>query len=213
MTRPSSSPNRAGRFAVAALIFVAAAVAATRFAVRRPALPVISSLPEFHLVDQTGAPLSNADLRGRVWIASFIYTRCTGPCPVIVERLHQVARRLADVPNLAIVSFTVDPQYDTPEVLAAYGRKHRIDPSRWKLVTGPIRAVIGLIREGFYLPVERNAGGDPQRAAVVTHSVRLVLVDQAGRIRAYYDSGSQDDLDRLVNDVRWLAKRKKVEPA
>jgi len=169
-------------------------------------LPVIGQVPAFALVDQHGSPFGNTALDGRVWIASFIYTRCEGPCPIIVERLGRLARDFDTEPDLQIVSFSVDPQYDTPTVLADYARRHHIDGLRWKLLTGDPDRLFDLIRHGFFLPVESAAGGDAQAAERVTHSVRLVLVDRRGRMRGYYDSGDADELARLEADTRRLLR-------
>ena len=143
-----------------------------------------------------------------MWVASFIYTRCEGPCPIIVERLGRLAGDFDDEPDLRIVSFSVDPQYDTPAVLAEYARRHRIDGRRWRLLTGDPDRLFDLIRRGFFLPVEIAAGGDTRAAERVTHSVRLVLVDRRDRMRGYYDSTDPTQLRRLAADVRRLLRER-----
>ncbi|RMF20217.1 MAG: SCO family protein [Deltaproteobacteria bacterium] len=198
---------RAGRaaalWAAVGLLAAVAAVAVSLRLMRRP-LPVIAEVPAFELVDQSGGAFGSEDLAGHVWVASFIYTRCEGPCPIIVDRLGRLARALRDEDDLRIVSFSVDPQYDTPPVLAAYARSHGIDGRRWKLLTGQPQVVLDLIRRGFFLPVEIAAGGDAKAAERVTHSVRLVLVDRRQRIRGYYDSQDAKDLRRLEDQARDL---------
>jgi len=164
-------------------------------------LPVMGAVPEFTLVDQTASAFGTADLRGRPWIASFVYSTCPGPCPLTVKRLGELKRRLSDDPRIMIVSITVDPQGDTPDVLSVYGRTHAIDPQRWRLLTGEYEQVVALIRNGFFLPIAPSDEVDPELVATqgrVTHSTKLVLVDADLRIRGYYDSDDADDLKLLA---------------
>jgi len=175
----------------------------------RPALPVVSRVPGFSLVDQTGGTFGSEQLAGSVWVASFIYTTCEGPCPVIVSRLATLARTFADEPDFRLVSFTVDPQIDTPQVLARYGAGHSIDPQRWKLLTGKSATIFGLIRHGFFLPVAQASGGNRRDAERVTHSVRAVLVDRNMQIRTTYNATDADQIEHLAEDVRRLLRQKK----
>jgi protein SCO1/2 len=169
--------------------------------------PVLAVLPAFALVDQTGAPFRSEQLVGRVWIASFIYTTCPGPCPRVVERMADVQRRLEGEPDLRIVSFSVDPEADTPEVLAAYGQSRAIDPQRWKLLTGNADDVLKLVRGGFMLALaraEEAEGVDLTSSGPVVHSVHLVLVDRSLQVRGYYESTDPEAMTRLVADARLL---------
>jgi len=177
----------------------------------RIAPPVIAAVPSFHLVDQTGNAYGSDDLRGKVWIASFIYSTCPGPCPRVVERMGHVRDQIGDEIDLRLVSFSVDPQTDTPEVLAEYGKQHDIDPQRWHLLTGPVDDVVTLIRKGFMLALQRSDAPEAAKLATdgpVIHSTRLVLVDRSGRIRGYYETNDPDDMTRLVADARTLLRNK-----
>jgi len=169
-------------------------------------LPIQGEVPSFELIDQTGATFASTQLEGRVWIASFIYTTCPGPCPRVVERVGALAREFAGDPRVHIVSFSVDPQADTPAVLAGYGRAHGIDPKRWSLLTGPPEVQLGIVRKGFLLSVEptdtENGAASPDGAVI--HSTRLVLVDTVSRIRGYYDSDDPLAMERLASDMRRL---------
>ncbi|HYB97585.1 MAG TPA: SCO family protein [Candidatus Limnocylindrales bacterium] len=213
--RPSSL--HIARITRGAMIGAGAALAALGlFVLVRPApsLPIIAHVPDFRLVDQSGGPISRSDLVGRPWVASFVYTTCPGPCPVVVEKLKAIRR---DVPpqELALVSFSVDPQNDTPEALAAYAARHGIDRSEgWHLVTGPTDEVLGLIRKGFLSSVGTasellgpDAGKDEleavlEREGAVVHSIRLILVDGRGDIRGVYASDDPEQLARLRSDLR-----------
>jgi protein SCO1/2 len=173
-------------------------------------LPIISTVPTFELTDQNAAPYGTKELRGKPWIASFVYSTCPGPCPLVVQRLGDIKRRLSDDPRMMIVSITVDPEGDTPEVLKIYGKTHAIDPSRWRLLTGPYNQVLNLVQKGFYLPIAENEGADPKLIAEqgpITHSTKLVLIDAELQIRGYYDSDDANDLKQLTADTKRLLSR------
>lgn len=175
-------------------------------AVRQPAgvsaavsLPDAGPLPAFALTDQAGAPLTLERLRGSVWIASFVFTRCAGQCPLITSRMAGLQRVLAGEPELHLVSFSVDPAHDTPEILAAYARRLGAW-DRWHWATGEPGAVASLARAGFRLGVSEDGTAEEP----ITHSVRLVLVDRAGHVRGSYDSTEDDAMQRLESDARRL---------
>lgn len=173
-------------------------------------LPIISTVPAFELTDQTAEPYGTRQLRGKPWIASFVYSTCPGPCPLVVQRLGDIKQRLSNDPRMMIVSITVDPEGDTPEVLKVYGKTHAIDPSRWRLLTGPYNQVLSLVQEGFYLPIAENEGADPkliEEMGPITHSTKLVLIDAELQIRGYYDSDDANDLKRLTADTKRLMAR------
>jgi protein SCO1/2 len=177
----------------------------------RPTLPVIANVPAFDLVDQTGHPYGSEDLANKVWLASFIYTTCPGPCPRVMERMAHVQAQLGNEADLMLVSFSVDPQADTPDVLDAYARLRTIDPQRWRLLTGPVDDVVSLIRKGFMLALQRSDVPNAGRLATegpVIHSTRLVLVDRDGRIRGYYETNDAGDMERLIGDTRYLLRNK-----
>ncbi len=214
MTTVGRHPGRAIRFLrwswlVVGALFIVALLLRTTVIRHRPDLPVIATVPEFRLVDQDGESFGSDDLRGRVWIASFIYTTCPGPCPRIVARTAEVARRMGPREDLLFVSFSVDPQADTPQVLAAYARTRAIDTRRWKFVTGKPEAVFTLVRTGFMLALASADKLDEElllSEGPIVHSTRLVLVDRELRIRAYYDSTDPQALDRLVEDAEDLLR-------
>jgi protein SCO1 len=166
-----------------------------------PPPPVLGTVPDFRLVDQTGAPFGPERLAGRVWIADFVFTRCPDVCPRMTERLAAVHRALGERADL--VSVSVDPTYDTPERLAAFARAHGAESPRWHFLTGDSRYVQEAVLRGFKIAFSRESDD----IATLTHGVHVVLVDGRGRIRGYYDSNDADALERLVGDARRLADR------
>jgi protein SCO1 len=163
----------------------------------REAPPVLSALPDFSLLDAGGAPLTKASLAGRPFIADFIFTRCPAACPRLTARMKELALELPERSRARLVSFSVDPAHDRPEVLAAYAAKWEIRNERWLLVTGDREALWTLIRTGFLLPVEEQ--GDP--ANPFLHSNRFALVDSAGRLRGTYEAFENEAIERLLADL------------
>lgn len=164
--------------------------------------PVIGQVPPFQLVSDTGAPFDSASLAGRNWLASFLFTSCPGPCPRLVERLKAVRVRIPAA-SMAMVSFSVDPSTDTPEVLTDYKKARAIhDADAWTFVTGPPDKVLDIVQRGFLTGVE--ASTRPEDEGAVTHGVRVALMDGQQRIRGFYSTEDDEDLRRLERDVAAL---------
>jgi protein SCO1 len=161
-------------------------------------LPELGSLPEFALTAHDGRPLVRAELLGRPFVADFIFTRCGGICPAMTARMAQLQTRLPA--RLRLVSFSVDPEHDTPEVLSRYARDFKAGPG-WLFVTGPRSALHSLATDGFHLAAMELPPGDEGSDGPFLHSGKFVLVDGRGRIRGYYDSEDGAEIERLVGDA------------
>ncbi len=180
-------------------------------------LELFGAAPSFAgLVDQDGRPTSVGELRGKVVVANFIYTSCTDICPLLTARMRQIQERLRQEnlldSQVQLLSFSVDPSRDTPEVLRAYAERNGADPTAWRFLTGSEKQLIPLIVDGFHLGVDvlpppeathdDEAGHDSYE---VMHSGRFVLIDRDWRIRAYYD-GREIEPERVQRDVRQLLR-------
>ncbi len=163
-------------------------------------LGVFGTVPGFDLIERSGSKVSLADLKGKVWVADFVFTHCAGPCPLISSKMAKLQKAVSDLDGVRLVSFTVDPDRDTPEVLREYAQHYLADPERWVFLTGPKQPLYHLIGDGFHLAVEEE-GSD---TGAVTHSTRLVLVDRQGRIRGYYDGSDPGTIEALLPDIRAL---------
>jgi protein SCO1/2 len=176
------------------------------YARRQAELPVLGQLPAFSLTERSGRMVTRNDLMGRPWVADFIFTRCTGICPLLSARMAGLQEFLDGRPDVTLVSISVDPQYDTPEVLARYADRHGADPDRWLFLTGEWEAIRTLVGEGFMLGVSRAKPGEVPDGELVTHSDRLVLVDGEGRIRGFYHGTEDDSVERLEADLERVAR-------
>jgi protein SCO1 len=156
------------------------------------------SVPEFTLMNQHGKKFGSADLRGKIWIADFVYSTCPGPCPMISSRMSELQKPLEKT-DVHLVSFSVDPMKDTPEVLRGYAEKLHAEAGRWDFLTGPQSTIYNLSRDGFKLAVGEEKG-------VPIHSTRMILVDRNGAIRGYYDAVEPDAVTKLVADTTHLLR-------
>ena len=161
-------------------------------------LPIIGQIPSFDLIDQNGESFTLENVKGNVWLADFIFTTCAGPCPIMTERMSTVQHDLIDIDKLKFVSFTVNPDYDTPEVLKKYAKRYDADISTWSFVTGKYEQIQELIANGFKM-------GDEEE--IVFHSTRFALVDHEGNLRGYYSGTEPMDHENLTRDIHSLVKK------
>ena len=168
-----------------------------------PRLKVLGTLPPFELTAQDGSPFGSKDLAGRVWVASFIFTRCDTVCPAITRQMARIQGRTRNLePAFHLVSISVDPEFDDPARLAVYARAHRASPRMWTFLTGPIDAVRETVVRGLRISMDpERPGGD------AFHGTHLVLVDGEGRIRGYYDPEDAGAVERVVRDAALLVNR------
>lgn len=170
----------------------------------RQAPPPLGEIGQFSLTDQAERSVTAQTLRGKVWAAAFMFTRCPTVCPRITKRMRdlQLAAAKAGVP-LELVSFSVDPEYDTPQVLREYARQHAADLTSWRFLTGDLEVVRKTSEQGFKLALD----GKPNPAAEhfgLFHGSHLVLVDGAGRIRGYYRTSEDAQMAQLLADAARL---------
>lgn len=181
-------------------------------------------VPDFSLIERSGRSVTLLDLKGRVWVANFIYTKCTETCPTQSLQVSRLQAEFATEPDLGLVSITVDPELDTPAVLARYAERYQADPERWLFLTGPKRAIYHLAADGFKLSVvdpddpKQARGGlrfGPHPAfathgskGLIIHSSRFVLVDREAKVRAYHRPDDEQSLDRLRRNLRILLRER-----
>jgi protein SCO1 len=173
----------------------------------QPEMDVFGPTPTFNLTDQSGAAFSSASLAGRVTLLDFVYTHCTDACPLLSATFQETQRKLADDSKIGLVSLSVDPQHDTPAVMAEYAQQFQADPARWKLLTGDWDQVYDVVT-GFKLatrPPRPPADAPAPGGTELTHTTRIVLIDPQLQVRAYLD-GQDATADDLIKAARRLIK-------
>ena len=156
-------------------------------------------LPDFSLTDQSGLPFALSDLHDKIWVADFIFTTCATICPPMTIQMASLQNEFA-AEDVHFVSFSVDPERDTPEALLRYADHYGADGDRWSFLTGQRDAIYQLAQDGFNL-----AAG--HRGSEILHSTRFVLVDRDQQVRGYYESRSEGSLQRLRKDIRTLLEK------
>jgi protein SCO1/2 len=213
--RRSAEPNRLLHWTLWSVLvlvifglMVAYAYRSFRAASQNPdaPLPHFRSVPEFTLSERSGRPFSGSELKGKVWVADFIFTTCPGPCPLVSARFQELQRMIERTPDVRLVSFTVDPETDTPEVLARYANHLQADPEKWLFLTGEKSYLYTLIQQHFLLPVTPNPRGAQGPEGAVLHSTKLVLVDARGDIRGFYDGLATETLPHVLRDIGTLLR-------
>ena len=137
-------------------------------------------------------------------MANFLFTSCATQCPIIVSEVKRIQNALLLRENFRIVSITVDPDRDTPEILSAYADRVGADPFKWIFLTGQKKNIQSLVQNGFRLSAADEGG---TLGADVIHSSKLVLVDHLGRIRGYYDANESGEVRQAIKDAKYLLKK------
>ncbi|MBS2029157.1 MAG: SCO family protein [Deltaproteobacteria bacterium] len=210
-----AAPTAPGRAVVVAIVIglVLAAGAGVALSMLAPPpgprLEQLGALPAFELTDQTGKPFGLNELRGKVWIADFVFTRCPGVCPLLTERMGKIQARAGELgSDFQLVSVSVDPAFDTPERLTAYMAKHKADAANWHFLTGPTDAIQTVVTDGFKEVLERDHAKGPDDFMSIVHGGHFVVVDRQGHVRDYVDSGAPDAVDVALRDAKSLLREK-----
>lgn len=158
-------------------------------------------IPPFTFTDQNGKIFSSAEhLKGKIYVADFIFTNCPGICPKMTGNLQKVQESFAGDSDFHIVSFTVDPERDSVETLNKYAEKYHADYSKWHFLTGSKDSIYNLAQKNFRIVAGEN-DDDPLD---FVHSERLILVDKNGWVRGYYNGTKAEDIDKLIEEIRVL---------
>ena len=161
-------------------------------------LPVIGGIPDFEFIDSEGRDVGLSTLKGKVWVADFIFTTCTMACPIMTGNMNIIHKKYKKNDDLRLVSISVYPEYDTPEVLKKYASQYEANTDTWHFLTGNESTVKEVIKDGFKI-------GDYED--IIFHSEKFALVDRNGMIRAYYNGMKSEDMKKLKKDINNLLKQ------
>lgn len=175
-----------------------------------PPLPIYYQVPEFSLRNEFNKPFGTKDLVGKFYIANFMFTSCPTTCPALMEKMDKIQNRIRGLGNkAAIVTFTVDPKHDTPDVLYKYARKRNSNPFIWNYLTGAEADLKKIVIDGFKVPmgnkeaIEKKLETQTITLFDIAHTEKVVLVDNKGQVRGYYGTNKLE-MDRLMIDLGLL---------
>lgn len=159
---------------------------------------IYHTIAPFAFTDQDGNNISNEDMAGKVYVADFFFTTCPTICPIMKSQMIRVYEKYHHNPNFQILSHSIDPTYDTREVLKDYSVKLGIeDASTWHFLTGDQEKIFE-IGQTSYLATAREDKNEP---GGLLHSGAFILIDGKGHIRGVYDGTKEDQVDKLINDI------------
>lgn len=161
-------------------------------------LPPIGQVAEFTLTNQDGAAVNLASLRGHVWVADIIFTRCPGPCVAMTRHMAALQSALKPDPRVKLISLTADPLYDTPLVLKEYGKKFGVNFESWNFLTGPKKTIYRLATEDLKLVVVDNSDGGTPPEESFLHSTKFILLDAQARLRGVFEGDSPESKTNLL---------------
>ena len=160
-------------------------------------LPSSGSVPDFEFADSNGKIITLKDMKGKVWVADFIFTTCTMACPIMTGNMNIIHKTFKNDNNVRIVSISVYPEYDTSDILKEYASRYNANTNRWHFLTGPEESVKKIIKTGFKI-------GDYED--IIFHSEKFALVDISGNIRGYYNGMKTEDISQLKKDINKLLR-------
>lgn len=160
-------------------------------------------VPDYNtLTDQEGKKFDSKILKGKVYVADFVFTRCTGICPTMTTQLTRVQEAFADNPEVVLVSYTVDPEYDSDSIFKAYAQHHKAVYGKWYMLTGPKADIYDLANHAYMVAAAEE--GEEQ----FVHTPKFTLIDRKGRIRGYYDGTKPEDVDKLILEIKVVLQEK-----
>ena len=157
-------------------------------------------VPQFSFTNQEGRIITSEFVKNKVWVADYFFTSCASSCPKLTRSLRNVEVQFANDDNVRLVSFSVDPEHDTPARLTAYTKLFDVRTGQWQFLTGDKKALYSFARNGLLISATDGDGGKND----FIHSSNLVLIDKDGHIRGYYDGTSNSDVQQLVKDIKRL---------
>jgi len=160
----------------------------------------IHTVGTFALTDQLGRPFTEAETRGKIYVADFFFTTCQTICIPMGRNMSQLVKRYANNPDILFVSHTVDPETDSVPVLKAYADKHEAPPNQWYMLTGSKKVIYSLARNDYFVTATQGDAGPDD----FVHTQNFALIDPRGRIRGYYDGTRLEEIEKLAKDIAIL---------
>ena len=174
------------------------------------ALPLLGLLPNFSLINQDGALTQGDKLKGAILVVNFVFTSCPSTCPLLTAQMAKIQNIIKDkgLPNVQLLSISVDPRTDTPQVLKKYADKYKADYTKWTFLTGSAEDIQNVVINGFKIAMQKQGASDEATKDLnimdITHGEQFVIVDRSGQIRAYRTANKNSDIERILGIIEKL---------
>jgi protein SCO1/2 len=176
-------------------------------------LSVYSKVQPFSLTNQQGAPFTLDRMKGKVWVADIIFTRCPGPCAAMTRTMGALQGKLAGREGVEFVSLTTDPDYDTPEILARFAEGFDADLRTWHFLTGSKPEIARIAIDSLKLTsMEKPSEYKENEFDLFIHSTVFVLVDKMGQVRGVYESAEPEFMGKILPDIESLLNESYLSP-
>ena len=164
----------------------------------QPNLPSYSEVPVFSFTNSNGELLNNNVLNGKVYVVDFFFTTCATICIDMSANLMDVQEAFKNNDHFQILSFTVDPEYDTNEILNTYAERHDSNPNIWNFITDDKKKIYDIARHGFKVVATEGDGGPGD----FIHTNKFIVVDKNGTIRGYYNGTDKAEVQRMISEIK-----------
>jgi len=164
------------------------------------------SIAHFQFVDQDSSIITNDTFHDKIYVADFFFTSCRTICPIMKTQMVRVYEATKDLPDVLLLSHTIDPEYDTVALLHDYAERLGADSKRWHFVTGAKDSIYKIAQTSYFATAMEDKA-DPQG---FIHSGAFLLIDKKGRIRGKYDGTKEEDVNRLLADITRLRKEDEI---
>ncbi len=165
-------------------------------------------IAHFTLTDQDSNLFSDKSLENKIYVAEYFFTTCRTICPIMNSQMTRIHQAFSKENNVHLLSFTVDPEHDTPSVLKLYADKHGAKNAKWHFLTGSKKELYSLARKSFFVLKPAEAVNQGDVGSDFIHTNNFVLVDKQRRIRGYYDGTSVEEVNRLIEDIGILLEER-----
>jgi protein SCO1/2 len=168
---------------------------------------IYHTVKNFSFISQDSSLVTQETFKNKIYIADFFFTTCKSICPKMSNQLMRVQHEFKDEPDILLISHTVDPENDTPPVLAEYAAKHQAIKGKWFFVTGDKVQLYDVARNSYFITAMEGNGGPDD----FIHSEKVVLIDKAGHIRGFYDGTDYYEITRLIEEIKLLKSEYEAE--
>lgn len=168
---------------------------------------VYHTIADFQFVNQDSALVTNQTFENTIYVADFFFTSCRTICPIMKTQMARVYEATADLPDVKILSHTIDPEYDTVALLHSFAERLGASSDRWHFVTGDKDSIYKIAQTSYFA----TAMEDKTEPDGFIHSGAFLLIDKDRRIRGKYDGTKEDDVNRLIADIKRLRKEYNAE--